>query len=179
MNDYDDKDDYEQRHRCNVNSLLKRLPAKVRGIGEEVLHAISCGKMLMGWNDKLQLVIDGRAIPNTNSVDLVQYILYPEGNDEIEPPHGFDMFVEELKRIGLEAQWVRNETVINALNDNENEWDTTNDDDDDDNDDEEEEEDKNDKEERQRGPIKWKNFSSDDDDNEVESISGGSTNEEE
>ena len=107
--------------------LLQRLPREVREIGEEVLHAISCGKKLMGWNDRLQLTIDGRAIPNTNITDLIQYILYPEPEDDdtTEPPHGFDTFVEGLKSIGLESQWVRNEYVIEQLDDNENEWDTT------------------------------------------------------
>ena len=111
---------YDEPHRCNVDSLLMQLPKDVRGIGEEVLQTIACGKKLLSWNDKLQLVIDDRTIPNTNILELVQYILYPERDDEIDPPHGFDLFVEELKNIGLESQWVRNETVIEALDDNEN-----------------------------------------------------------
>ena len=64
-----------------MKGLLKQLPKDVRGIGEEVLHAIACGKKLLSWNNKLQLIIDGRAIPNTNLVELVEYILYPEGDE--------------------------------------------------------------------------------------------------
>ena len=52
----------DDQHSCNVNSLLMQLPKDVRGIREEVLHAIACGKKLVSWNDKLQLVIDDRAI---------------------------------------------------------------------------------------------------------------------
>ena len=40
------------------------------------------------------------------------------------------MFLDALKEIGLESQWVRNETVINALDNNENNWDTTDEEDD-------------------------------------------------
>ena len=58
----------DDQHSCNMNSLLMQLPKDVRGIGEEVLQAIACGKKLVSWNDKLQLVIDDRAIPNTNIV---------------------------------------------------------------------------------------------------------------
>ena len=70
-------------------------------------------------------MINNRAIPNTNIVELVEYILYPEGDEETDPPNGFEKFIEELKRIGLESQWVHNESVIKALDDNENDWNTT------------------------------------------------------
>ena len=124
MSEFENMTDYRPP---KSRSLVHRLPMDVRGIGEEVIHAISCGKMLMGWNDRLQLTIHGRAIPNTNIVDLIQYILYPEPDDDdtTEPPHGFDTFVEGLKSIGLESQWVRNEYVIEQLDANDNDWDTT------------------------------------------------------
>ena len=120
MSDYGD-----HQHTCNVHKLLVQLPKDERGIGEEVLHAISCGKKLLSWNGKQQLVIDGRAIPNTNIIELVQYVLYPEGEVDANPPTGLKSFVEELQRIGLESQWVRNASVIDALDNNDHEWDTT------------------------------------------------------
>ena len=57
----------EEPFSYNVNSLLMQLPQEVRGIGEEVLQTIACGKKLLSWNDKLQLVIDDGPIPNTNT----------------------------------------------------------------------------------------------------------------
>ena len=81
------------------------------------MHAMSCGRHLLSWNEKLQLVINNRPAPRTNIVDLVQYILYPESEDA-KPPRGFDTFLEGLKKIGLESQWLCNETVINALDNN-------------------------------------------------------------
>ena len=116
--------DREEHHSCKVDALLRQLPKDVRGIGEEVLHTIACGKKLLSWNKKLELVVDNRPISNTNIIELTQYILYPE-DDDTDPPTGFERFVEELKRVGLEPQWVRNESVIKALENNENEWDTT------------------------------------------------------
>ena len=115
------------RDEWHVEDILMQLPKDVQGIGEEVLHAISCSRQLVSWNDKLQLVIHNRSVPRTNIFELVQYILYPENKDTSQP-RGFDVFLEALKEIGLESQWVRNETVINALDNNENEWNTTDDD---------------------------------------------------
>ena len=160
----------EEPFSCNVNSLLMQLPKEVRGIGEEVLQTIACGKKLLSWNDKLQLVIDDRPIPNTNIVDLVQYILYPEREDGTNPPHGLDSFVEELKRVGLEPQWVRNESVIDALNDNEHDWDTTDTDEDSDENDEDEDSVMGDTtaSSNKDKPMKWKNLCNDDGEEEEE-----------
>ena len=115
------------RDEWHVEDILMQLPKDVQGIGEEVLHAISCSRQLLSWNNQLQLVIHNRSVPRTNIVELVQYILYPESKDTSQP-RGFDVFLEALKEIGLESQWVRNETVINALDNNENDWNTTDDD---------------------------------------------------
>ena len=114
MSEFESMTDYRPP---KSRSLLHRLPMDVRGIGEEVIHAISCRKKNVGWNDKLELTINQRPIPNTNIVDLIQYILYPEDDDDdiVEPPRGFNSFVEGLKTIGLESQWIRNEYVIKPL----------------------------------------------------------------
>ena len=144
-----------------------------RELEKKFLHAISCGRHLLSWNEKLQLVINNRPVPRTNIVDLVQYILYPE-SEEAKPPRGIDTFLEELKEIGLESQWVRNETVINALDNNQNSWDTTDEEDDEsesessnDSDDETMEEDTNRvREKDQEASVKWKNMSSDSDGDE-------------
>ena len=112
------------RDEWHVEDILLQLPKDVQGIGEEVLHAISCSRQILSWNNQLQLVIHNRSVPRTNIVELVQYILYPESKDTSQP-RGFDVFLEALKEIGLESQWVRNETVINALDNNDNDWNTT------------------------------------------------------
>ena len=103
----------------NVEDVLEQIPKDVQGIGEEVLHAISYGRHLLSWNEKLRLVINNRPVLRINVVDLVQYILYPESEDA-KAPRGFDTFLEGLKKIGLKSQWVRNETVNNALDNNQN-----------------------------------------------------------
>ena len=164
------------RDEWHVEDILMQLPKDVQGIGEEVLHAISCSRQLLSWNNQLQLVVHNRSVPRTNIVELVQYILYPESKDTSQP-RGFDVFLEALKEIGLESQWVRNETVINALDNNDNDWNTT-DDDSSASDIEEEANDNADNNEsvsnmessdevtEEQSNINWKNLSSESEDNE-------------
>ena len=114
-------------HHCNskkVDELVVKLPKDVRDMGEEVLHAINCGKKLVGWNANEELTIDGVTVPNTNILKLVKYILYAE-DEHLKIPNGFNTFVEGLKTIGLESEWVRNESVKEELDINENDWNTT------------------------------------------------------
>ena len=164
------------RDEWHVEDILARLPKDVQGIGEEVLQAISCSRQLLSWNNQLQLVIDNRSVPRTNIVDLVQYILYPESKDTSQP-RGFEVFLDALKEIGLESQWVRNETVINALDNNENDWNTTDDDssasdieeeanDNADNNESDSNMESSDEVTEEQSNINWKNLSSESEDNE-------------
>ena len=103
--------------------VLQLLPRNVRGIGEEVIDAMVCGSDVLSWNEKLELFKMGEAVPGTNIVHLLEYILYPEEEDSI-PPRGFDQFLDGLKKIELESQWVRNASVIEELDNNEDGWDS-------------------------------------------------------
>ena len=53
-------------HQCTskkVEDLVSKLPKDVRDLEEEVLHAINCGKKLVGWNGNEELTIDGCLFP--------------------------------------------------------------------------------------------------------------------
>ena len=109
-----------------VRDILRLLPREVQGIGEEVLHAMACGKDILYWNENLQLVARGSVVRGSNIIELLKFILYPEEYDEESPdeniPEGFDEFMNGLKKIELESQWVRNARVIAALDNNDNRW---------------------------------------------------------
>ena len=104
-----------------MEEVLRLLPHDVRGIGEEVLNAMICGPKVLSWTDKLELRSMGDVVPGTNLVHLLEYILYPEEEDS-EPPRGFEQFLKGLKKIELESQWVRNASVIEELDNNEDGW---------------------------------------------------------
>ena len=103
--------------------LLQLLPRDVRGIGEEVINAMTCSQQILSWNEKLELYKDYKTVPGTNIVQLLEYILYPQDKDAL-PPTGFDEFLDGLKKIELESQWVRNADVIKELDNNEDGWDS-------------------------------------------------------
>ena len=178
MNDSSDSgsgsdSDMEHEHSPKMQSVLRKLPVAVRGIGEEVLHAISCGTKLMDWNRRYRLLINERVVPDTNIVELIRYALYPSEHDANEP-RGLDAFVRGLKTIGLEAQWVRNRHVIDELEASESDIDdTSGDESENDNrkqgesDSEPDTEQSMDTEPQNAGEIDWKELSSDASGNEL------------
>ena len=62
------------------------------------------------------LMLDNRSLPNTNIVDLVAHLLHPH-DEWVEEPKAFSLFVQALKDIKLESEWVQNELVKDLLDD--------------------------------------------------------------
>ncbi len=117
--------------------VLSELPPPLRGDAHEILDAILASGELVNWDRQLRLIVDGRPYPNTNMTDLVSHLLYPR-DERVEDPKGFKIFVQALKSIRLESDWVHNELVKDILDDNDSDSSTdsgTNDDQDDQDDD--------------------------------------------
>ena len=127
----------------SLYSALSDIPLDVQDDAKEILNAMLTSSDTIGWDDKLQLIVDGRAIPKTNVSELVVHVLYPH-DDRIEDPRGFNIFVQGLKDIGLEAEWVDNEVAKSVLESTEDDTGETSDDDDSDSDDDVTEVDEND-----------------------------------
>ena len=72
---------------------------------------------IVNWDRQYRLMLDNRSLPNTNIVDLVTHLLHPH-NDQFEDPKAFTLFVQTLKYIRLESEWVQNELVKDILDDN-------------------------------------------------------------
>ena len=106
-----------------IYQVLRELPKDVRDNGEEILHAIACGTSQLDWDHQLRLIVDGRVIHKTNIIELVEQLLYPERED-VDIPHGFDIFVNALSNIGLDSHWVKNEYAKEKLDENERMYDT-------------------------------------------------------
>ena len=53
-----------------MRDILRLLPRDVQGVGEEVLHAMACGKDIFYWNENLQLVVEGSVVRGSNIVDV-------------------------------------------------------------------------------------------------------------
>mgnify|MGYP000314532855 CR=1 FL=1 len=115
-------------------TILSRIPFDIKDAAKEILNAILTSKNTIGWNSKLQLIVDDRVVPRTNVADLVAHVLYPH-DERIKDPIGFNVFVQGLKDIRLESEWVENEIEKSVLESAEDDTGETSDSEDEDSDD--------------------------------------------
>ena len=116
-----------------VYEVLRELPPHLRGEAREILDAMLAGGDVVNWDQQHRLMLDNRSIPNTNIVYLVAHLLHP--HDDRLDPKAFTLFVQTLKDIRLESEWVQNELVKDMLDDNDSDSEDESDVDDDDNED--------------------------------------------
>ena len=146
------------------------MPFDIQDDAKEILNAMLTSKNTIGWNSKLQLIVDDRVVPGTNVTDLVAHVLYPH-DERIKDPRGFNVFVQGLKDIGLESEWVDNsiaKSVLESVEDDTGETseDEDSDDDDDASEDESGDESENEREESENGDDESENV---DDESEMDS----------
>ena len=119
-----------------IYEVLRELPPQLRGEAREILDAMLASGDIVNWDRQHRLMLDNRSLRNTIIVDLVAHLLHPH-NDQLEDPKAFTLFVQTLKDIRLESEWVQNELVKDMLDDNDSDSEDESDvDDDDDNDNE-------------------------------------------
>ena len=127
------------------SQIVSHIPFAIRDDAKEILNAMLTSKDTIGWDSKLQLIVDDRIIPKTNMVDLISHVLYPH-DERIPDPRGFTLFVQGLKDIGLEPEWVENEMAKSVLESTEDDTGETSDSDDDESDESNESDDESDDE---------------------------------
>ncbi len=115
-------------------TILSRIPFDIRDAAKEILNAMLTSKNLIGWDTRLRLIVDDRVIPKTNVADLVAHVLYSH-DERIPDPRGFTLFVQGLKDIGLEPEWVENKVAKSILESTEDDTGETSEDDSDSEDD--------------------------------------------
>ena len=95
-------------------SILSKLPASLYEDAQSILDAMLISKNLIGWDADLRLIVNDRVFPRTNIADLLAHVLYPYDSNIDDPP-GFEIFVNALKSIGLESEWVQNDIAKEIL----------------------------------------------------------------
>ena len=93
------------------------------------MDAMLAGGDIVNWDRQQRLMLDNRSLPNTNIVDLVAHLLHPY-DERVEEPKAFSLFVQALKDIKLESEWVQ--WVKDMIGDASDSEDKSDDDDDDD-----------------------------------------------
>ena len=104
------------KHNIKLYSILIHLPLDVQDDAEEILHTIECSNENIDWDDDYRLIVNGRTYYHTDMIELVSYLMYPV-DDRLEKPRGLDIFVDALKDVGLDSKWVKNEDIIEELDD--------------------------------------------------------------
>lgn len=84
--------------------ILASVPPSLRRRAGLLLHRVKLSRYI-GWNDRGELVLNGKAIPDTNMIDLINDAL--RERQQFQPP-GRALFAEGLKALNIPRDWVRN-----------------------------------------------------------------------
>ena len=78
----------------------------------QLIKKIKANKDVVGWNDHGQMVFEGRTIPGTNVIDLVNDTLRQRKNFN---PAGWQLFAKALGRLNVPEGIVRNEERLQLV----------------------------------------------------------------
>ena len=123
-------------------ALYRRMSPFLAKRATNLIDAMLMSNDDVGWDNDQQLIADGRVYYGTDIVKLIAHVMSPVDYDFMEP-NGLKVFIESLKKIGLESEFVVNHNVKMALRTNSvssdetdsdecNEYEDTDDEDDDD-----------------------------------------------
>ena len=92
--------------------ILESVPTTMKSRALQLVKKLKANKDVLGWNDHGQIVFEGRTIPGTNVVDLVNNTLRQRNNFN---PTGWQLFAKSLGRLNVPEGLVRNER-LNMVN---------------------------------------------------------------
>ena len=78
----------------------------------QLVNKLKANKDVVGWNDHGQMVFEGRTIPGTNVIDLVNDTLRQRKNFN---PAGWQLFAKALGRLNVPEGIIRNEERLNMV----------------------------------------------------------------
>ena len=93
-------------NRLEDGDILESIPRTLRRKASLLLQRVKQSDSL-GWNDRGELTVDGKAIPNSNMIDLMNDALRERQHFQ---PTGRAVFAQGLKAMNIPRDWVRNKT---------------------------------------------------------------------
>ena len=94
------------------NDILESVPATMKSRALQLVKKLKANKDVVGWNDHGQMVFEGRTIPGTNVIDLVNDTLRQRKNFN---PAGWQLFAKALGRLNVPEGIIRNEERLNMF----------------------------------------------------------------
>ena len=94
--------------------ILESVPPTMKTRARQLVKKLKENKDLITWDDKAQLVYEGKPIPGSNVVDLVNDALRHRKNFN---PHGWRLFAKALSDVNIPERIVRNENRLKTIRD--------------------------------------------------------------
>ena len=92
--------------------ILESVPATMKLRALQLVKKLKANKDVVGWNDHGQMVFEGRTIPGTNVIDLINDTLRQRKNVN---PAGWQLFAKALGRLNVPERIIRNEERPNMV----------------------------------------------------------------
>ena len=93
---------------------VESVPPTMKIRARQLVKKLKENKDLITWDDKAQLVYEGKPIPASNVVDLVNDALRHRKNFN---PHDWKLFAKALSDINIPERIVRNENRLKTIRD--------------------------------------------------------------
>ena len=94
------------------NDILESVPTTMKSRALQLVNKLKANKDIVGWNDHGQMVFEGRTIPGTNVIDLINDTLRQRKNFN---PAGWQLFAKALGRLNVPEGIIRNEERLNMV----------------------------------------------------------------
>lgn len=94
--------------REDTSYIVDTLPEKYQPYVRSILEKIKENSNEIGWNEDLEIRINGKPYPNSNIIHLLKFIMKNLiVTNETDKPIGASDFVQKLKDIGVPRSWIR------------------------------------------------------------------------
>ena len=88
------------------------LPSQGKGKAAQLLKFLKGKENRLSFDDQMQLVVDGRSIPDSNYIDLMRSLYTPQMKTF---PAGLEPFLSTLNSLNVPHSLVSNKSLINRL----------------------------------------------------------------
>ena len=92
--------------------IIHSVPKTMQNHAKLLIQKLKDHSDVISWNDNGQLVLDGSAIPNSNILDLVNYVMRKRKG--FNPEHS-STFAKALTKINVPEDYVRNPDRIDSI----------------------------------------------------------------
>lgn len=88
--------------------IVQVMPEKDQPFASSILSKIDSREDEISWNNKLELLIDGKQYPESNIIELLRFVLKNLiVSSDMDIPKAAKEFVDKLQEIGVPKSWIK------------------------------------------------------------------------